>query len=118
MTQKSKTTAGTLALFLGGLGIHQFYLGNSGKGILYLLFCWTFIPVIIAFVDAIIIFSYDDKQFEVKYNKGYWVQEIAKLEYSTKPKSAADEIKKLSDLKDQNIISEVEFEKKKSQLLK
>ena len=26
---KNKTTAGVLALLLGGLGIHKFYLGNS-----------------------------------------------------------------------------------------
>ena len=29
---KSKLTAGLLGIFLGGLGIHNFYLGNSGKG--------------------------------------------------------------------------------------
>lgn len=32
---KNKTTAGLLALFLGGLGVHQFYLGNGGKGVLH-----------------------------------------------------------------------------------
>lgn len=31
--QKSKLTAGLLGIFLGGLGIHNFYLGYTGKGI-------------------------------------------------------------------------------------
>lgn len=31
--QKSKMTAGLLGIFLGGLGIHNFYLGYTGKGI-------------------------------------------------------------------------------------
>lgn len=43
-----------LALFLGGLGIHKFYAGKAGMGILYLLFCWTFIPGFIAFIEAIV----------------------------------------------------------------
>lgn len=50
--KKNPTTAVILALFLGGLGIHKFYLGKSGMGILYLLFCWTSLPAIIAFIEA------------------------------------------------------------------
>lgn len=50
--KKSPTTAVLLALFLGGLGIHKFYLGKAGMGILYLLFCWTYIPAVIAFFEA------------------------------------------------------------------
>ena len=50
----NKTTYVLLALFLGGLGVHEFYAGKTGLGILYLLFCWTFIPAIIALIEAII----------------------------------------------------------------
>ena len=32
---KSKVTAGLLALFLGTLGIHNFYLGHTGKAVYY-----------------------------------------------------------------------------------
>ena len=43
-----------LAFFLGGIGIHKFYAGKIGMGIVYLLFCWTFIPGFIAFIEFII----------------------------------------------------------------
>ena len=38
-----------LMFFLGGFGIHYFYEGKNLKGILSILFSWTFIPSIIAF---------------------------------------------------------------------
>lgn len=36
-SQRSKIAAGLLAIFLGSLGIHNFYLGNTGKGVAQLL---------------------------------------------------------------------------------
>lgn len=35
--QKSKLTAGLLGIFLGGWGIHNFYLGNTNRGILQIV---------------------------------------------------------------------------------
>lgn len=34
---KSKMAAGLLGIFLGGLGIHRFYLGYTGIGVLQIL---------------------------------------------------------------------------------
>ena len=66
-TMKSKFTTAIFALFLGGLGIHRFYLGQNGKGILYLIFCWTFIPSIVAFIEFIIYLCTSDEDFAKKY---------------------------------------------------
>lgn len=66
---KSKTTAIILALFLGGLGIHQFYLGNNLRGLIYLIFCWTFIPIIIALFDILILLTMSRESFNLKYNQ-------------------------------------------------
>ena len=63
---RSKVAAGLLALFLGGFGIHKFYLGKPGLGILYLIFCWTYIPSIISFVEAIIYLTSGDIDFQLK----------------------------------------------------
>ncbi len=65
---KNKTLAALLAFFLGGLGIHKFYLGKTTAGILYLLFCWTLIPAILAFVDFLILIFMSDNNFNAKYN--------------------------------------------------
>ena len=43
-----------LAFFLGGIGIHKFYAGHILLGFIYLIFCWTFIPGFIAFIEFII----------------------------------------------------------------
>src|SRR3989304_628314 len=61
---KDKTTAAFLALFLGGIGVHKFYLGDNTKGVLYLVFFWTFIPVILALIDAIRLFGMSDSEFQ------------------------------------------------------
>jgi TM2 domain-containing membrane protein YozV len=41
-----------LALFLGGFGIHHFYLRRTGWGILYACFCWTPFPWILGFIEC------------------------------------------------------------------
>lgn len=56
-----------LTLLLGGIGVHKFYLGRPGWGLVYLLFCWTFIPGIIAFVEAIIYIFMGEASFHRKY---------------------------------------------------
>jgi len=64
---KNKIVAGVLAIFLGGLGIHKFYLGKIGQGILYLLFCWTGIPEFIGFIEGVIYLCSNDHNFQVKH---------------------------------------------------
>jgi TM2 domain-containing membrane protein YozV len=61
---KDRIVAGILALLLGGFGIHKFYLGNIGAGLLYLCFSWTFIPEIIGFIEGIIYLTESDEEFQ------------------------------------------------------
>ena len=70
MNIKTKTTAGLLAIFLGGLGFHKFYLGKPFQGLLYLLFCWTWIPSIISLIEGILYLTMSEPEFNLKYN-GY-----------------------------------------------
>ncbi|WP_424151011.1 TM2 domain-containing protein [Selenomonas noxia] len=42
------------ALLLGGFGVHKFYTGRIGLGILYLVLFWTFIPAIVALIEGIV----------------------------------------------------------------
>lgn len=43
-----------LCLFLGGLGVHKFYAGKWFQGLLYVAFCWTWIPVILSLIDLLV----------------------------------------------------------------
>lgn len=71
---KSKSVAFLLALFLGGLGAHKFYMEKPGMGVLYLLFCWTFIPTILAFIEAIILLFTSNDTWKRKWSENYKVQ--------------------------------------------
>jgi TM2 domain-containing membrane protein YozV len=64
---KSKIAAGLFAILLGGFGIHKFYLGRIGWGIVYILFCWTFIPAIAGLIEGILYLTASDEEFERKY---------------------------------------------------
>ena len=66
-SSKSKTAAALLAFFLGGIGVHKFYLGQAGSGIVYLLFFWTFIPSIIAFIEFLMLLAMSDAEFNRRF---------------------------------------------------
>lgn len=68
--QKNKVTAGVLGILLGGIGVHKFYLGQTGMGILYLIFFWTFVPAIIGLIEGIIYLTMSDEAFDAKFNGG------------------------------------------------
>ena len=53
--QKSKLAAGLLGIFLGGLGIHNFYLGYTGKAVAQLLLSCTGISSIWGLIEGILI---------------------------------------------------------------
>lgn len=63
---KSKVAAGLLGIFFGGLGVHKFYLGKIGMGILYLCFCWTGIPAVVGFIEGIIYLCSNSENFQLK----------------------------------------------------
>jgi hypothetical protein len=64
---RSRTSAALFALFLGGIGVHKFYLGQTAAGVLYLLFCWTLIPSLIAFIEALVLFGMTEDTFSRRY---------------------------------------------------
>ena len=68
-TDKSKISAGILALLLGGVGVHYFYLGSWGWGIICILFCWTYIPVLVSLVFGVHYLILSDEDFARKVNK-------------------------------------------------
>lgn len=68
LNPKNKIVAGFLALFLGGLGFHRFYLGQWW-GLFYLLFIGTGIPSLVSLIEAIVFFCTSDQKWNAKYGR-------------------------------------------------
>ena len=75
---KNKIVAALFAFFLGGIGIHKFYLGKTGAGIIMLL-CGTigwillipgFVIWIISIVEFVIYLTKSDEDFYQDYVVG------------------------------------------------
>ena len=80
LMQRSKVATGLLAIFLGSLGIHKFYLGHAGVGILYFLVSvltvgiGLFLTVPVSIIEGIIYLTKSDKEFDEIYvqNRKAW----------------------------------------------
>jgi TM2 domain-containing membrane protein YozV len=104
-----------LCFFFGFIGVHRFYVGKIGTGILMIftlggLGIW-------ALIDFIMICTSSFKDREGRIIK-YRTAVTAPQNSSSSEMGIAAEIEKFSELKDKGIISEEEFNKKKEQLLK
>ena len=66
---KSRTTAGLLALLLGGFGIHYFYLGKAAGGLVCLLLSLITcgLRAILTFIQGIVIMTMKQEDFERKF---------------------------------------------------
>lgn len=84
---KDRLTAGLLAIFFGGWGLHKFYLGYTTSGLIYLLtntvgffITWIMLGIpnwilyTIAFVEGIIYLTKSNEEFQIIYvkNKKEW----------------------------------------------
>jgi TM2 domain-containing membrane protein YozV len=64
---KNRATAGVLAILLGDFGVHKFYLGQVGIGLLYLVFSWTLIPGLLGLLEGITFLTLSDEDFSRRY---------------------------------------------------
>ncbi len=76
MQSKSKLVAGLLALLLGSLGIHKFYLGYTVEGLIMLLISLltggllALLVQVVAVVEGIIYLTRSDQDFDAIYVQG------------------------------------------------
>ena len=66
--KKNKLATILLALFLGSLGVHRFYLGQIIYGVIYLLLACTGISTLLAIIDIVLFLIMSDEEFNLKYN--------------------------------------------------
>ena len=75
----NKLVAALLAIILGGLGIHKFYLHKPVQGIIYILFFWTALPALIGFIEGIVYLCMSEDNFIWHY--GYPVSKPKGIAY-------------------------------------
>ncbi len=139
---KNRIIAILIAALFGQFGIHYFYLGDRDKGLLALLFSWTFIPRLVSFIDLVRYAKMSDEEFNQRYNlpspafdkfqqpikdlRQSWEQlrhniHSPQSQYTQQVQNSqyvADELHKLGMLMDKGLLTFEEFERRKSMLLK
>ena len=136
---REKIIAVLLCVFLGGFGIHRFYMGDHGVGVGWLLFTlllvypsafiigffgafllvpYLLLPLIMLlalapYLDLIYILRMSDEDWHQKYNDGKNPEKA----YKYVKENTAGELEKLHDLKNKGVISEKEFQNRKKELL-
>lgn len=68
ITMRDKNVAAVFAFFLGSFGVHKFYMGKVGQGVLYAVFAFTFIPFLVSMIDFIRLVMMTTEEFDELYN--------------------------------------------------
>lgn len=71
---RSRVVAGLLALFGGGVGLHKFYLGKPGWGVLYIILLCTGISVLLGLIEGVYLLTMSDENFERRYAGPAWIR--------------------------------------------
>ena len=70
---KNKYVAAILAFLFGLLGVHRFYLGRTGTGILMVILSLTVVGLIVtglwALIDTIRYLVMPEEEFDIRYNR-------------------------------------------------
>lgn len=116
-----------LAVLLAGLGVvtplsglHKFYLGQPGWGVLYLLLGLTPIPKVACAIDGVMLLTQSMDDFTQR-----WGQPVSDSRASgsaapldaTQVNALGAALRELDALRQEGLISELEFEQKRRQLL-
>jgi restriction system protein len=125
-SDKNKDTALLLCIFGGWLGLHQFYVGKIGKGLLYMITCGFFFIGWGLDIIKILLGTFRDntgaplRATKAQNNTPTEVkvvnQEIKHTNINIEDNIT--QIERLSKLKEQGVITEEEFNNKKQELLK
>jgi TM2 domain-containing membrane protein YozV len=65
---RRKEVAIILAVFMGWMGAHKFYLGKWGAGVAYAVLAFSMIPLFLSAIDIIRLAMMDKTEFDWKYN--------------------------------------------------
>lgn len=98
------------------VGLHKFYLGQPLWGIIYFLLSWqTPIPRIACAMDSVLYLAQDQDQFNSRFNN--FDLPISPQVSAAQITGVATALRELEQLRVEGLITEIEFEQKRRQLL-
>ena len=96
-------------------GLHKFYLGQPFWGVVYLLMGWTQIPRIACAIEGIWLLSQSPENFGKRWQP---VAQSSGNDFDpTLVNALGTALRELDTLRQEGLISEMEFEQKRRQLL-
>ena len=127
MAHKNKLTAILLSVFVGSLGVDRFYLGYVGSGVVKLLTLggfgiWTLIDLVLICTGSLrpadgSPWEEEARQQQVAYAAQTVMAQPVQATAADKGRESLDALEKLARLRDQGILTEDEFQQKKTELL-
>lgn len=132
--ERSRGTAAALAFGLGAFGVHRFYLEEHGRGLAYLLFFWTFVPLLLSVRDGMRYLTMEEGRFDATYNASGLILRPhgerpavpvgapAAINVTVNAGAGAgadpvERLERLHALKEKGVISDEEFAAQKAKLL-
>ena len=122
MAHKNKLTAILLSVFVGGLGVDRFYLGYTGLGIVKLLTLgglgsWALIDLVMICTGSLRPADGSAWEEEVQKEQAPVMAQPVVQPASSKAVDSLEAIEKLAKLHEQGILTDEEFQQKKTELL-
>ena len=125
MAHKNKLTAILLSVFVGGLGIDRFYLGYTGLGVVKLLTLggfgiWSLIDLVMICTGSLRPADGSPWEEEVRKEQVAMAQPVAAPVIAPVQKddmNSLEALEKLAKLHEQGILTDEEFQQKKTELL-
>ncbi len=123
-SDKNKDTALVLCIFGGIIGLHQFYVGNLKKGIIYFFTAGLFAFGWITDIISILLGSFKDNvgaplRATEKQNNAPAEGRVvnSEVQQDKKQEDNITQIERLAKLRQEGILTQEEFERKKQELL-
>ena len=79
---RSRVVAGVLAVVTGGVGLHKFYLGRPGWGVVYILLLLTGLSVVLGLIEGVYLLTMREEAFQSKYAGPAWATSANEPPYS------------------------------------
>ncbi|MCA9539052.1 MAG: protein kinase [Myxococcales bacterium] len=108
---REKLPAILMAITVGWIGVQNWYLRRYLRATMSLLFFWTGIPTLVSLIDALRLAFMSQERFDARFNPE--LVEFVRGDV----RSVSDELRGLHSLRQEGVLTELEFRRQKARLL-